>query len=408
MMERIPLPEWRLVDRLRLFLADPAVRYGLMTFFVLRVFLSIWAVIVLAFVPLPTEINERVRPFLGEPQLNEGISGRLLGPWQRFDTMHYLRIAHQGYENTADSVFPPLYPLGMRVVGFFFAGFLSAGERHLLAGIILSNLACIGLFILLYRVTAAEVDEPAARRAVLFLAVFPTSFYLLAGYTESIFILLALGSFWLARHGRVWRAGLLGFLASMTRLTGWILVVPLAFEYYRRLDRRMAARPFPLSTHSLAILLPPLGLLAFLGIRQLLGLPPIGQIYENFWLQTTGFPGSDLLTAVHKMLDGKARFVLYFDFFCTFFLLATTVLAFRRLGPTYGLYSAMLLVFMLLPTSAQKPLFSFSRYALAFFPTFMILGVAGKNPWLHRLIFYLSVALLLYLSGQFFVWGWVA
>jgi hypothetical protein len=108
------------------------------------------------------------------------------------------------------------------------------------------------------------------------------------------------------------------------------------------------------------------------------------------------------------MAAGNARFVLYIDFFCVFFLLATTLVAFRRLGPTYGLYSAMLLVFMLLPTSAQKPLFSFSRYALAFFPTFMILGIAAKNPWNHRLIFYLSVALLLYLSGQFFVWGWVA
>jgi hypothetical protein len=339
------------------------------------------------------------------------MAGRLLGPWQRFDTMHYLRIAEQGYENTADSVFPPLYPLGMRVVGFLLAGFLPAGERHLLAGIILSNLACIGLFILLYRITAVEVDEPAARRTVLFLAVFPTSFYLLAGYTESIFILLALGSFWLARRGRFWEAGLAGFLASMTRLTGWILVVPLAFEYFRRVDRsswRAESRQLLLSHHSPAILLPPLGLLAFLGLRQLLGLPPIGQIYENFWLQTTGFPGVDLITAVNKMAAGNARFVLYIDFFCVFFLLATTLVAFRRLGPTYGLYSAMLLVFMLLPTSAQKPLFSFSRYALAFFPTFMILGIAAKNPWNHRLIFYLSVALLLYLSGQFFVWGWVA
>jgi hypothetical protein len=38
----------------------------------------------------------------------------------------------------------------------------------------------------------------------------------------------------------------------------------------------------------------------------------------------------------------------------------------------------------------------------------MILADAAKYPWINRLIFYTSAALLLYLSGQFFVWGWVA
>ncbi len=99
---------------------------------------------------------------------------------------------------------------------------------------------------------------------------------------------------------------------------------------------------------------------------------------------------------------------LIFDFFCALLLAVTTVITFRRLGVTYGLYSAMLLLFMLLPVSELKPLFSFSRYALVFFPTFMILGLAGKNPWAHRLIVYPSIALYLYFSGQFFMWGWVA
>jgi hypothetical protein len=398
--------------------ADTAFRYALITFLVLRLFLAVWAVVVLTLLPLPTEPNERLRPYFGEPRLTEGLSGALLGPWQRFDTMHYLRIAREGYEVVADSVFPPVYPLGMRVMGFPFSGFLAPGASHLLGGLLLSNLACIGLFILLHKVTAVELDQGAARRAVLFLAIFPTSFYLLAGYTESIFILLALGSVWSARHGRFWLAGVLGFAASLTRLTGWILVVPLAYAYYRQFLKD-EERPFNLQetlyrlrgknlTTLLSIFLPPFGLVAFFAMRQLLGLPPVGPVYENYWLQTTGIPGRDLVTAVQKMLAGDAAFVLYLDFFCTFFLLGTTILAFRRLGTTYGLYSAALLFFMLLPASDQKPLFSFMRYTLAFFPTFMILAKAAENPWINRLIFYPSVALLLYLSGQFFVWGWVA
>jgi hypothetical protein len=67
----------------------------------------------------------------------------------------------------------------------------------------------------------------------------------------------------------------------------------------------------------------------------------------------------------------------------------------------------MMLFFMLLPTSLEKPLFSFGRYTLVFFPTFMVLGQAGKHPWRHRLILYPSLLLYLFFSGQFFLWGWV-
>ena len=114
------------------------------------------------------------------------------------------------------------------------------------------------------------------------------------------------------------------------------------------------------------------------------------------------------MAAAGQLLSGGASFTLYFDFCCTLLLAAATVATFRRLGPTYGLYMAMLLLFMLLPTSELKPLFSFSRYALAFFPMFMWLGSLGRNPWLNRVILYPSVALYLYFSGQFFMWGWVA
>lgn len=401
--------------------ADPAVRYAFITVIILRIFLTIWPIVVLTLIPVPETKDDFLRPYFTEPQITEGLAGDLLGPWQRFDTIHYLRIARQSYDAVPDSVFPPIYPFGMRLIGALFSGFLTIGERNVLGGLILSTLAAFGLFILLYKVTEEALGESAARRAVLFLAIFPTSFFLLAGYSESLFILFALASFYSARHGRFWLAGCLGFLAALTRLTGWILIVPLAYEYYRRFlaDEGQTAL-FPLNPQAIfsrlrqnllplaAIFLPLLGFITFFLIRQLLGMPPIQPVYETFWRQTTGFPGTDLVNAVQRMIAGRATFVLYLDFLVTFFLAGTTILAFRRLGPSYGLYSAALLFFMLLPASDQKPLFSFMRYTLAFFPTFMILAQAAKNPWIHRLVVYTSFALLLYLSGQFFVWGWVA
>jgi hypothetical protein len=119
-----------------------------------------------------------------------------------------------------------------------------------------------------------------------------------------------------------------------------------------------------------------------------------------------------LIRALETMfLDGQARqgeFTLWFDFFCVILLAVTTYFVFRRLNVTYGLYSIMLLLFMLLPVSEFKPLYSFSRYALAFFPTFMVLAQAGENSWANRAILYPSFILYLYFSGQYFIWGWVA
>jgi hypothetical protein len=232
-------------------------------------------------------------------------------------------------------------------------------------------------------------------------------------------MLFALGSLWAGRNGRFWPAGVLGLLAALTRLTGWVLVVPLAYEVVRREvgsgqweagSREQGGRE---RFSFLAPLLPVVGVIGFLVWRWWVGLPALTVIYERYWYQTTGFPGRDVLTAANTLFFGgpvraNEIIALSFDFACMLLLFVTTALAFRRLGTTYGLYSAMLLLFMLLPTSELKPLYSFSRYTLAFLPTFMLLGLTGQRPWLNRLILYPSVALYLYFSGQFFSWGWVA
>lgn len=383
---------------------DPSVRYALIIFLATRLLLSVWAILILAIRPLPAEPNETLRPYLGLIELRNGASGLILGPWQRFDTMRYLSIAERGYEDVENSVFPPFYPVAIRTVGWLYGGVMPASSGNLLAAIIISNLAFLGSLILLYRITAQDQDESTAKRCVVYLAIFPTAFFLLAAYTESLFLLLALIVVWTARQGRFWPAGIAGLLASLTRLTGWILVVPLGYEYMRQ--RSFDWRRVRLDV--LAVSLPLLGAVAFLAYRWLVGLPNIDLIYREYWHQITGFPGLDLITALRQMVAGGAAFRLYFDFFCAILLIVTTILSFRRLGVTFGLYSAMLLLFMLLPISELKPLYSFSRYTLVFFPTFILLAKAGHNPWSHRLIAYPSLALYLYFSGQFFMWGWVA
>jgi hypothetical protein len=400
-----------------------AVKHALLTYLAARLILLVWSVLVPVVVAAPTTPDPILRPYLDQPPLTTGLNGILLGPWQRFDTQRYMRIAQEGYAHEEDSVFPPLYPAASRLLGYLFGG---GPAGNLWAATFISNLAFIGLLILLHVMAQHDLGTQFAPRTLLYLAFFPTGFFLLAPYTESLFIFLALASIWAARHnGRFWLAGLFGFMAALTRLTGWILVVPLAYEWWRQWGRPFwvhwrshtgtkypAVKYFYFLSNGAAVALPGLGTAVFLLWRWGTGLPALNVIYREHWYQVTGIPGADLLRALQSMfLGGLARqgeFTLWFDFFCVMLLIVTTVLAFRRLNMTYGLYSLLLLLFILLPVSELKPLYSFSRYTLTFFPTFMILAQAGSNPWINRLILYPSFVLYLYFSGQYFMWGWVA
>ncbi len=395
-----------------------AVRHSLIIFLALRLFLTFWAAVALQLIPLPEEPNERIRPYLNQPILDDGATGLLLGPWQRFDALHYTRIAAEGYAHPEDSVFPPIYPLLIWMLGGLFGGSHAA---HMAAGILISNVALLGLLILLHKVGSDLLGPEHAPRLLLYSALFPTGFFLFAPYSESLFLLLTLASLWLGFNDRLEWAGVLGLLAALTRLTGWVLIVPLAYQFWRRHLGQGAWKISPIGSwyprlygKAAAVFLPMIGFLLFVLYRSLLDLPGLSRIYAEYWFQRTGIPGTDLLRALQGMFGlgtGRAgEFTLWFDFFVTLLLLVTTVWAFfrwrRQLG--WGLYAAMLLFFMLLPSSEFKPLYSFSRYALAFFPTFFLLATAGANGKVHRLILYPSIMLYLYFSAQFFIWGWVA
>ena len=88
--------------------------------------------------------------------------------------------------------------------------------------------------------------------------------------------------------------------------------------------------------------------------------------------------------------------------------IAMAVLSFRELPLEYGIYMAVTIFVLLLRRTTLQPMVSMSRYVLVLFPAFMLWGRWGRNPRVRRLIVYPCVALLLYLSGQFAMWGWVA
>ena len=145
--------------------------------------------------------------------------------WERHDVLWYLRIASDGYRtDDASAAFFPLFPLLSRLVAQVL------GDAWLLGAYVVANVALVVGLTVLHRLTVLELGETAARRTVLYLAVFPTALFLFAPYTESLFLALTVGCLYAARRHAWLLAGVLGALASATRSTGLLLVLPLAVE----------------------------------------------------------------------------------------------------------------------------------------------------------------------------------
>ncbi|PYS50005.1 MAG: hypothetical protein DMF68_08460 [Acidobacteria bacterium] len=171
-------------------------------------------------------IGHASRPFL-KPVAGgwEGIHNWWLNPWTTYDSVHFIRIAENGYEQ-ATTAFFPLYPLTLRLAGSNEVGIT-------LWGVVLSNAAFLGALILLYQLTKIDYDERTARRSVLLLALFPTSAYFGAVYTESLFLILIVGCFLLLRKEKWIGAGIASALAALTRNSGLVLSLALLGESFR-------------------------------------------------------------------------------------------------------------------------------------------------------------------------------
>ena len=188
-----------------------------------------------------------------EPALTHAIADPVLAPLARWDSVWYLTIADSGYEGSkARAAFFPLYPLLVRAVGTLFGGSHAA---LLVAAFLVSLAAFLAALVLLYRLAELELGRSLARPVLLLLALFPAAVYFGAPYSESLFLLLAVGAFYAARTGSWAWAGACAGLASATRSAGLLLVIPLAMIWWGTRPRRASDAAW--------LLLAPLGIAAY-------------------------------------------------------------------------------------------------------------------------------------------------
>jgi hypothetical protein len=347
---------------------------------------------------VPREPDAITRPYFGVPPVAEGWRGALLGVWQRFDAIHYQRIAEGGYSAEELTVFPPLYPWLEKAAAAILGGDSLAG------GLLVSNIACFFALIVFYR-SVEDEREPAgvARSAAAYLLFFPTAFFLLAPYSESLFLLLVLVCLREARRGRWPAAALAGLLAALTRLNGALLAFPLLVEALAQSGWSVRAARGRL----VAAAAPVAGIAAFLLWRHAAGFAPLADVQLRHWNRVPAPPWEAILQTVARFARGEALAIEGLDLAVVVAMLGIGVSVARRMSRTHAVYFWVTLLYALPPVRIGQPLSSVARYNLALFPAFVVMAKWGQRPWINRAILYPSIALWLYLAGQYVLWGWV-
>lgn len=143
---------------------------------------------------------------------------------QRWDAAHYIHLIEEGYQGYTEN--------GQHLFLVFFPGYVWAARllrlvipSTALAGTALSCLCYGGACCYLYRLAGAAYNSRVARDALLYMSLFPFSFFSGLVMTEGLFLLATTGACWYAWRGKWLAFGLFGALAALTRMTGLLVIV---------------------------------------------------------------------------------------------------------------------------------------------------------------------------------------
>lgn len=326
----------------------------------------------------------------------------------RWDAGFYVSIVEEGYRfrgvQFPSVAFFPLLPLLMRLL-------LPLTGDAVVAGLLVSNGALLLASLLFYRLVSLANSEALADRALWYLLIFPTAFFGSAIYTESLFLLGAIGALFSARRGRWDLAAVLAFAVGLSRLVGLIVAPMLALEWLRQRrtdaigNRSTEGRKQPRRILGVAaVLAAPAGLAAYMTyLWRAFGDPLAFARASAVWERQPQAPGDTITRLLetpprgwlHALGAGTLPLNEWIDLgFVLFFLLAAFILLYRR----QWVEGVFVWLGVMLPLSSGL-LLSQRRYVWVLFPVYVLLAQWGRRLWVDRLV----TALFLWLQTIFVV-----
>jgi hypothetical protein len=143
----------------------------------------------------------------------------------RWDGRWYRMVARGGYllvpGRQSDPAFFPLYPILLRAIH-------AVGVGWGVAGPLVSNVALLVGLGLFYALTREIFSESLARRATIYLAIFPLGYVFSMAYPESVDLVLLTAATLAALRRHWWLAAVCAATGALARPEGLLLALPLA------------------------------------------------------------------------------------------------------------------------------------------------------------------------------------
>jgi hypothetical protein len=299
----------------------------------------------------------------------------LPGIWARWDSAYYFAIARHGYESQRHMAgFFPLYPLGISLLSRM------TGWSLVLSGVLIAQACYLIAMLIVYRLALLVSEDRAfCMRTVAMMAVFPTSFFFLAMYAESMALMFGALSVYLALRGKWVSSGATLGLAVITRPVGWLLIVVLILEFVRRRD----FTPRSIAHFLVGCCASVLGIIAYvLYLYSITGSFFAVTQAQSLWKRTWQWPWNALWLSISNTMDLgilHRDWFLYainwFDLLLTLFAIAIAALSFRRIPLSLSVYLSLSIVFLLAQQNIYPvPLWAMGRWIAALLPIHLVVA----------------------------------
>ncbi len=384
--------------------------------------------------------NNPSPPYGTVPPLPSGLWQHVVDPLRLWDGLWYRLIAVEGYpeQHVWNDAFWPAFPISMRGLARV------TGLQPDVAGYLIANLCFFVTMVLLYQLVRVDFDTPIARRTLWALALFPTSLFFTAVYTESTFLMLSVAAILCARIRKWWLAGLLGALAALTRSHGIFLVIPFAVLWVKQNGFYLRA----MIPKGITVAMPLLGPVVFGAY-----LERTQGNWRNFievqgaWNRTFAWPWRTFDCAINgcamtvhqygedrtfqasavdwswtrQLLDNPSWSLVtsnawrtrvansdVLELIMTVFFIVLIVIGFKVLPLYQSLYLVPGILIPLFQPSSVHPLMSIPRFGLVLFPLFIVMAILFRRRIIYLPLAVISTVLLILLTLQFSSWYWVS
>ncbi len=307
--------------------------------------------------------------------------------FSNWDGGHFLGIARNGYSEKFQYAFFPLYPLAIR-------GLTQITQNYLISAILISIASTFLGLKLLYKLVRIYFDKRIAEKTILGLLFFPMSFYFLLVYSEGLFFLLVIATFYFLAKRKLFAATIFASLASATRLSGIAVVLGLLIE---------VITIYGVNRKNWFVLLSPLGFLIYCWyLYNQTGDPLYFAVSELHWQRNITVPVISFWETIKSLTEVgfiNSHFNVFLDLIFAIFGVGMVARTFRFLPPSFSIYSLLsVLLPLFTPTLSSMP-----RFLLPIFPIFIVLALnKNKNLFFgYQLIstMLLSIFATLFLNG---------